>query len=177
MTTGIQIKHSNTHQTSSKTQNTLGVRRTQTQQMNGVSYFKNRRLRNMYIEVRGMDGRRGPVVGTACCIESSQTHCSSQKDFCAQQTLTDTELMRKWTTRLCTYSLGMHWTYLPSCNFITPSDEAAASSSVITLVRDIGMPTGAFFGSYAGSSFVGQSLFQCPGMLQRLQMKCGGGFG
>lgn len=114
------------------------------------SHFTNRCSCNIYIEARGMDGGRGPVR-TACCIESPQTHCSSQNEFCAQQRLTDTKLMKKLmrgrTTRLCTYSLGMHWTNLPSCNCITPSVEAAACSSVMTLVRDMGMPTGAFFGS------------------------------
>jgi len=46
---------------------------------------------------------------------------------------------------LRTYSLGMHWTYLPSGRRITPSVDSAASSSEMILVRETGMPTLNFF--------------------------------
>lgn len=76
----------------------------------------------------------------------------------------------KGLSNLSTYSLGIHWTYLPSGRRITPSDEAAASSSEMIRVRDTGMPTLNFFWSNAGSPSVGQSFFQCPGLSQRLQV-------
>jgi len=64
----------------------------------------------------------------------------------------------------------MHWTNRPSGNRRTPSDEAAASSSEMILVRETGMPTLNFFWSKATSPMVGQSFFQCPGFSHRLQM-------
>ena len=81
-------------------------------------------------ETRGKHEKDGPLK-TVRCIELPQTHCSSESDLmlvienCTNITLViqdctkmalDSKLFRERATRLCTYSLGKHWTYLPSDN-------------------------------------------------------------
>ena len=81
---------------------------------------------------------------SVCGFQSNAIHRKLHEDSASNRRLHKNnarqQATREGATRLCTYSLGKKWTYLPSDNLLTTSVDERASCSEINLVRDRGMP-------------------------------------